>query len=138
MVKLIQLERAIHHALCNVIDPIFDKTLIYDNCANRKEKGSLFALKRFEKFQRKVTNNLTSEAYCLKADIKHYFREVDQEILLNIVKKKIKCEKTLWLIGVIIRGHNALGPARERERERERERYALGQFNEPIFCEHLS
>lgn len=31
-------DRIIHHALCNVIEPIFDKMFIYDNCANRKGK----------------------------------------------------------------------------------------------------
>lgn len=38
-------DRIVHHALCNIIEPIFDKSFIYDNCANRKGKGTLFALK---------------------------------------------------------------------------------------------
>ena len=101
-------DRVIHHALCNIIEPLFEKTFIYDNCANRKNKGSLFALKRFDYFKRKVTNNLTLKAYCLKADIKHYFQEVDHKILLEILKRKITDEKTIWLISCII----------ERERER--------------------
>ena len=100
-------DRVIYHALCNILDKIFDKTLIYDNCANRKQKGSLFALKRFEEFQRKVTQNLTSEAYCLKADIKHYFMEVNHDVLLKIIKKKIKCNETIWLIKQIL--HNNSG-----------------------------
>lgn len=100
-------DRVIHHALCNIIEPIFDKTFIYENSANRKGKGSLFALKRLDKFKRKVTNNLNSEAFFLKADIKHYFQEVNHEILFNIIKRKITCQKTLWLIKTIV----------ERERE---------------------
>lgn len=95
-------DRVIHHALCNIIEPIFEKIFIYDNCANRIHKGTLFALQRFETFQRKVTNNLTSEAYCLKADIKHYFPEIDLQILIRIVKKKIKCRKTINLIKLIL------------------------------------
>ena len=101
-------DRIVHHALCNILEPIFDKTFIYDNCASRKYKGTLFALKRFEKFRRKLTFNFTSECYCLKADIKHYFEEINHEILLEIIKKKIKCEETLWLLKRVI----------ERERER--------------------
>jgi retron-type reverse transcriptase len=31
-------DRVVHHALCNIIEPIFDKTFIYDSCANRKGK----------------------------------------------------------------------------------------------------
>ncbi len=107
-------DRIVHHALCNVIEPIFDKTFIYDNCANRKNKGSLFAIQRFDNYKRKVTNNLTSVAYCLKADIKHYFRGVDRDILLNMIKRKIRDGRVIWLIKRVI----------EREREREREREA--------------
>lgn len=102
-------DRIVHHALISVIEPIFDKMFIYDNCANRKRKGSTFALKRFDFFKGKVTNNLSVEAYCLKADIKHYFQEIDQKILLEIIKRKITDEKALWLIERIVR---------ERERER--------------------
>ena len=96
-------DRIIHHALVRIIEPIFDKTFIYDNCASRKNKGTLFAINRFDKFQRKVTNNLTSDAYCLKADIKHYFQEINNKILLELIKRKIKDEKVICLIECIIR-----------------------------------
>ncbi|MFH1365341.1 MAG: hypothetical protein ABIH28_02040 [archaeon] len=74
-------DRIVHHALVRVIEPIFDKIFIYDSCANRIGKGTIFALKRFDFFKRKVTNNLKTEGFCLKADIKHYFEEVNHEIL---------------------------------------------------------
>jgi retron-type reverse transcriptase len=95
-------DRIVHHALCNIISPIFNKTFIYDSCANQKCKGTLFAIRRFDKFQRKVTNNLTSSGYCLKADIRHYFFEVDNNILLDLIKSKIKDEKVIWLITKIL------------------------------------
>ena len=100
-------DRIVHHAIIRVIEPIFEKSFIYDNCANRIGKGSLFALKQFEKFQRKVTNNLLKEAFCFKADIKHYFQEVDREVLLNILKRKISDEKVILLIKNIL-SYNAL------------------------------
>ncbi len=81
-------DRVIHHAIVNILEPIFDPTFIYDSCANRKGKGNLFAIRRFEIFKRKVTNNLKTEAFCLKVDIKHYFQEVNHEILLEIIKRK--------------------------------------------------
>ena len=95
-------DRIVHHALIRVIEPIFDKSFICDSCANRKGKGTLYALKKFEKFRRKITSNYTSFGYCLKADIRHYFQEVDHEILLNIIKRRIKDEKMTWLIGIIL------------------------------------
>jgi len=96
-------DRIIHHALMNVIQNIFEKSFIYDSCANQKNKGTFFAIQRFEKFKRKVTNNLHSQAFCLKADIKHYFEEVDHKILCKIIKRKISCKKTLNLIKVILK-----------------------------------
>jgi len=95
-------DRIVHHALCNIIEPIFDKTFIYDSCANRKRKGTLFALNRFEKFQRKVTHNLSKEGFYLKADIKHYFQNVNRDILIKIISRKIKDERVLNLIKLIL------------------------------------
>ena len=104
-------DRIVHHALVNILEPIFDKTFIHDSYANRKGRGTHKAVERFEKFMRitskngKVNswfNNNQVKGYVLKADIKHYFEEVDHEVLLNAIKKKIKCQKTLWLIRKII------------------------------------
>jgi len=95
-------DRIIHHALFKIIEPIFEKIFIYDSCANRIGKGNLFALKRFNFFKRKVTNNLHSEAFCLKADIKHYFQEVNHEVLLEMIKRKIIDERIIELIKKIL------------------------------------
>ena len=104
-------DRIVHHAICNIIEPIFGKTFIYDSCANRIRKGNLFALKRFDKFKRKVTKNGKTKGifnknqvkgYCLKADIKHYFEEVDHNALLGILERRIKDKKVVWLIGKVI------------------------------------
>jgi len=50
-------DRVIHHAICNIIEPIFEKRFIHDTYANRKGKGTLAALKRFDLFLHKVTGN---------------------------------------------------------------------------------
>ncbi len=95
-------DRIIHHALCNIIEPIFQKSFIHDSCANQKRKGNIFAIKRFGKFKRKVTKNLVTKSFCLKADIRHYFFEVNHQILIRLLKRKIKDIKTIWLIKQII------------------------------------
>ena len=95
-------DRIVHHAIISILEPIYEKTFIYDSFANRKGKGALSAIKRFDEFKRKVTLNFKVEAFCLKADIKHYFQEVDHEILLQIIQKKIKDEKVVWLIRQIL------------------------------------
>ena len=133
-------DRIIHHAIVNILEPIFDKTFIYDSCANRKGKGNLFALKRFDKFKQKVAengklksflNNNQVKGYCLKADIKHYFDEVNHDILLQIIKRKINDDKTIWLISQIL--NNSANSRTQRERESNFERNAFRQFNFSIF-----
>ncbi|MDP3026602.1 MAG: reverse transcriptase domain-containing protein [Nanoarchaeota archaeon] len=110
-------DRIVHHALHNVIEPIFDRIFIYDSCANRLGKGNLFALKRFYKFIKKISGNgiiIKNEfednnfvyGYCFKADIKHYFDEVEHEILINILKRKIRDEKVIWLITKVLKNCN--------------------------------
>lgn len=99
-------DRIIYHALVKILEPIFDKAFIYDSCANRKGKGTSFTLERFNLFKRKITNNLKSGAFCFKADIKHYFQEVDLQILINIISKKIKDNPTINLIKKIIANSN--------------------------------
>jgi len=50
-------DRIVHHALVNLIEPIFEKTFIYDSYANRKGKGTLKAIKRFDEFKRIISQN---------------------------------------------------------------------------------
>lgn len=95
-------DRVIHHALCNIIEPFFEESFIHDSYANRIRKGTLKAIERFEYFQRKVTHNFRDYAFVLKADIRHYFDEVDHALLLSILQKKIKDPRVLWLVKRIL------------------------------------
>lgn len=105
-------DRVVHHAVINFFDPIYEKVFIYDSYANRKGKGPLAALNRLDNFIKKVSKNgkLASrnfdsnfvKGYCLKADIKHYFQEINHEVLINILKEKIKDEKLINLIRKIL------------------------------------
>ena len=45
-------DRIVHHAICNVVEPIFEKGFIYDSYACRKNKGTHKAIKRLENFWR--------------------------------------------------------------------------------------
>ena len=105
-------DRVVYHALVNVLDPIFERIFIHDSYASRKNKGTRNAVERFDKFKREVSRNgaLVKDAfvnnlvkgYVFKADIKRYFDNVDHEILIRIVKKKIIDEKVIWLIKRIL------------------------------------
>jgi retron-type reverse transcriptase len=88
-------DRVVQHALCNIVEPIFEKTFIYNSYACRKNKGTHKAVDRFTEFSRK-------NRYVLKCDIKNYFGSIDHDILSGLILKKIKDRKVLWLIKLII------------------------------------
>ena len=92
-------ERVVHHALVNVIEPIFDKRLISTTYACRKKKGTHKALKDIKKV---VSNEFRFTGYCLKCDIKKYFPSINQDILKKLISIKITCKDTLNLIYNII------------------------------------
>jgi len=50
-------DRVVHHALCNVIEPILSKNFIYDSFANQRGKGTHRAIMRLERFIREVSFN---------------------------------------------------------------------------------
>jgi len=111
-------DRVVHHALCNIIAPIFEKDFIYDSFANRKDKGTHPAIRRFEKFIRKANfgysthtqqiNENTVGGYVLKADIRRYFDSVNHEILLNMIQYKVEDKRIIWLIKTILKNHKTL------------------------------
>ena len=92
-------DRVVHHALCSVIEPLFERSFICDSYANRKGKGVHSAIERYQHFARKFP-------YVLKCDIKKFFPSIDHEILREKLHKKIRCEGTLWLIDLIIDASN--------------------------------
>ncbi|MDP2750440.1 MAG: reverse transcriptase domain-containing protein [Nanoarchaeota archaeon] len=98
-------DRVVHHALCNIIEPIFEKSFIYDSFANRFGKGTLKAVERFDCFKRKVSKNNTRKSFVFKADIRHYFDAVDHNTLVSIIKNKIKDKRIIWLIKTILCNH---------------------------------
>lgn len=105
-------DRIVHHAITNILNPIYENIFIYDSFASRKNKGSHKAIERFESFIRKISsngklvknsfNNNSIQGYVLKADFKHYFDSVNQDILISILRKKIYDEDLINLINIIL------------------------------------
>lgn len=105
-------DRVIHHAICNVIEPLFEKSFISDSFANRRGKGTLKAIQRFEYCARKVSHGFTRPCFVLKADIRHYFDAVDHCILTSILQKKIQDENMISLIQLILSNHKTIKPGK--------------------------
>lgn len=100
-------DRVVHHALCNVIEPIFEKGFIYDSYACREERGTHKAIKRLEKFWRSAADSVggglkRKDLFCLQCDISKYFNSINHRVISEIIKKKIADKKVIWLIEEIL------------------------------------
>lgn len=96
-------DRVVHHALVSVIQPIFERGFIDDSFANRKGKGTHRAVGRYEYFRDR-------HAHVLRGDIYRYFPSIDHAILKQDLRRRIACERTLWLCDTIIDGSNPQEP----------------------------
>jgi retron-type reverse transcriptase len=75
-------DRVVQHCLCdNILAPILDKRLIYDNAACRIGKGTHFAMDRLSGFMREFYKKHGTDGYFLKCDIAKYFQSVDHNVL---------------------------------------------------------
>ncbi len=88
-------DRVVHHAVCRVLDPIFEKSFIFDTYACRKEKGTHRAVRRARSFSRRYD-------YFLKLDIYKFFDSVDHVVLKKMLRKRVKDKDLLWLLDVFI------------------------------------
>jgi retron-type reverse transcriptase len=96
-------DRVVHHALCAVVEPIFDRGFIYDSYANRKAKGTHAAVERYERFR-------DGARHVLRCDIFRYFPAIDHAILKRDLRRRVACPATLWLLDTIIHGSNPQEP----------------------------
>ncbi len=92
-------DRVVHHALINIIQPLFERSFIFDSYANRVAKGTHQAIKRYQYFLRKYD-------FVLKCDIKKYFPSIDHQILKHLIRRGISDRKTLWLVDKIVDSSN--------------------------------
>jgi len=96
-------DRVLHHALINCIQPLFEMSFIHDSYACIQNKGTTGAHARYDQFKYKTTGRKHPHGgWILKFDIRHFFPSVNHTVLKNILSNKIKCEKTLRLIDLIL------------------------------------
>jgi len=89
-------DRVGHHALCNIIEPLLEKSFIDDSYANRIGKGTHRAIDRAQHFSRRFK-------YVLPCDIQQYFPAIDHDILRRILFRRIKNDGARWLIDLILK-----------------------------------
>lgn len=88
-------DRVAHHALCNLIEPIFERSFIADSYANRMGKGTHRALDRCQRFARRYP-------YVLQCDIQQFFPAIDHAVLRAALARKIEDSRVMWLVDQIL------------------------------------
>jgi RNA-directed DNA polymerase len=96
-------DRVVHHALCAVVEPLFERGFIHDSYANRKAKGTHRAVERYERFRNRYRQ-------VLRCDIFRYFPAIDHATLKQDLRRRIACPDTLWLLDSIIDASNPQEP----------------------------
>jgi RNA-directed DNA polymerase len=88
-------DRVLHHALCNVLEPLIQRRFIHDSYSCQKGKGTTAARERC----RRYTNRYR---YVLKCDVAKFFQSVDHAVLKEKLARIIRCAPTLELCDKII------------------------------------
>ncbi|HLE15892.1 MAG TPA: reverse transcriptase domain-containing protein [Anaerolineales bacterium] len=88
-------DRVVHHALCNLLEPLWERRFISDSYANRVGKGTHRAILRCQGFARRY-------AYVLQCDLEQFFPSIDHTILRTALARLIPDPETLNLVDRIL------------------------------------
>lgn len=95
-------DKVVQLAVVNVIKDIYYPSFIYDSYACIDGKGTHKCVERISYFIRKAKWQYGNDAYILKVDMKKFFYSIDRKVLKKVIKKKVKCKRTLTLLFKII------------------------------------
>lgn len=79
-------DRIVHHAIMNVLEPVFVSIFTADTYSCIKGRGIHAAYTAVKK----ALKNKQATTYCLKLDIKKFYPSIDHEILKKLLRKKFK------------------------------------------------
>lgn len=92
-------DRIVHHAIMNIMEPIWVKIFTADTYSCIKGRGIHSLVKRL---RRDLDDDPSGTKYCLKMDIRKFYPSLNHDILKAIIRKKIKDADLLWLLDEII------------------------------------
>lgn len=97
-------DRVVHQIIYDYLLFLFEPEFIADSYASRIGKGQYKAVKILRYFIKLIRND-GSHCFVLKCDVRKYFDNIDQNILLGLIEEKVFCEKTLVVIKEILFGY---------------------------------
>lgn len=77
-------DRIVQHWAIARLNPLLEKEFIFDSYACRKEKGTLFGVKRVRRFIARCSEGYRKDCYVLRGDIKGFFMNIDRNMLSRI------------------------------------------------------
>lgn len=92
-------DQIIHWALMQQIEHIIMRGMYYYTCGSIPGRGSGRGQKAIRKW---IDNDYKNTKYCLKMDITKFYPSVDNRLLKQMIRRKIKDKDCLWLIDTII------------------------------------
>ncbi len=90
-------DRIVHHAIANITEKIFTRSLTFDTYSCIRKRGIHLCLRKLNKALKNDDNK-----YCLKIDIKKYYPSIKNDILKKLLRKKFKDKDLLDLFDNII------------------------------------
>lgn len=97
-------DRIAHHAIMNVLEPIFVSTFTSNTYNCIKGRGIHKASYNLREALRDEYNT----KYCLKFDIKKFYPNIDHDILKGLLRRKFKDRDLLYLLDEIIDSTNGV------------------------------
>lgn len=92
-------DRIVKHALCDeVLNPLIEPHLIYDNGASLRGKGLSFTRRRLLTHLRKYYAKHGNKGYILLIDFSKYYDNIRHDVLMEMFRRYIKDEHALWLL----------------------------------------
>ena len=91
-------DRIVHHAVMNILEPIFVNTFTSNTYSCIKKRGIHAAASAVKS----SLQDIPGTQFCLKLDIRKFYPNVDHDILKSLLRKKIKDKDLLWLLDEII------------------------------------
>lgn len=88
-------DRVVHHALCQVIEPAFERSFIYHSYANRVGKGTHRALDTCQQW-------LQQHKFVLQCDLRQFFPSIDHHTLQRTLNRRIQDAAIRRLIATIL------------------------------------
>lgn len=91
-------DRIVHHAIMNVLEPIFVASFTSDTYSCIKGRGIHAAANAVTE----ALHDVPGTTFCLKLDIKKFYPNVNHGILKQLLRCKIKDNDLIWLLDEII------------------------------------